>query len=321
MRTYDVPLDPPQHSVLAAWTLDPATTALLVLLVVGVLVGARRCPTWSRGRLVPLVLGVATTVVAVDAWPGVYARGLISVLVSQQLTLLLVSPVLLAFARPSEPLRALGLRLPGPLRAAGEGLGHPMLGPVLVPVVSGALVFTPLLHLAVTDQAAADALHVALLVIGAIVAAPLAREDTAGTSLGVGLVLFVGLIELLVDAVPGIALRLTNTLQQPVLTLAARRSWGPSPLHDQQLAGGILWAVAEIIDVPYLLIVLRQWIRADAREAHRVDADLDRAALERRLRTPVSLNEEPPPDRERPWWETDASVFGEARAGRLRRRE
>jgi putative membrane protein len=182
-------------------------------------------------------------------------------------------------------------------------------------------VFTPLLHLAVTDQAAADALHVALLVIGAIVAAPLAREDTAGTSLGVGLVLFVGLIELLVDAVPGIALRLTNTLQQPVLTLAARRSWGPSPLHDQQLAGGILWAVAEIIDVPYLLIVLRQWIRADAREAHRVDADLDRAALERRLRTPVSLNEEPPPDRERPWWETDASVFGEARAGRLRRRE
>ncbi len=321
MRGYDVPLDPRQHAVAAAWTLDPATTAVLALLVLGVLVGARRCPGWSRGRLVPLAVGVLSALVAVNAWPGVYARSLLSVLVAQQLTLLLVSPVLIAFARPADPLHALGLRLPAAARSALDVLGHPLLGPVLVPVVTAALYFSPLLHLAASSRPGADLLHVGLLFVGGVVAAPLARERAGASSLGVGLVLFVGLVELLVDAIPGIALRLSGSVRPPVYALAQRRSWGPSPLHDQQLGGAILWAVAELVDLPYLLIVLRQWIHADAREARRVDAALDRAALERRLRTPVSLDEPPPPDRERPWWETDASVFGADRAARLRRRD
>lgn len=321
MRTYDAPLDPQQHAVLAAWTLDPYTTVALALLVAGVSLGARRCPGWSRWRLVPLAAGALLALVAVDAWPGVYARALESVLVSQQLTLLLGAPVLIAFGRPAEPLRALGLRLPGPLAALHDRLGHPLLGPILVPLVTAALYFTPLLHLAFASRLGADLIHLALLGIGALAAAPLARERLSDTSLAVGLVLFVGLVELLVDAIPGIALRLATTVSQPVQDLAVRREWGPTPAHDQQLAGAILWAVAELIDVPYLLIVLRQWIRADSREARAVDADLDRAATERRLRTPVTLDEAPPPDTDRPWWESDASVFGDARAARLRREE
>lgn len=321
MRTYDAPLDPQQHAVLAAWTLDPYTTVALALLVAGVLLGARRCPGWSRWRGVPLVVGTLLALVAVDAWPGVYARALESVLVSQQLTLLLVAPVLIAFGRPAEPLRALGFRLPVRVRMLHHRLSHPLLGPILVPVVTGALYFTPLLHVALTSRLGADLLHLALLAIGAIAAGPLARERLSDTSLDVGLVLFVGLAELLVDAIPGIALRLATTVSQPVTELAARRAWGPSPAHDQQLAGAILWSVAELVDLPYLLIVLRQWIRADAREARAVDADLDRAAVERRLRTPVALDEVPAPDTDRPWWETDASVFGDARAARLRRHE
>lgn len=325
VRTYSVPLDPAAHPVAGAWTLDPWTTVVLALLVLGVLAGARRAPGWSWGRLVPLLTGVAVAVVAVDAWPGVYAPVLLSVLVSQQLALLLLAPVLVAFGRPAEPLRALGLRLPGPVAAAHRRLAHPLLAPVLVPVIASLLYFTPLLRVTFDSHLAADLVHVALLGLGAVGAAPLAREDPTATSLGVGLVVFLGLIELLLDALPGIFMRLATGTLEPVIAVAGRRDWGPSPFHDQQLAGAILWAVAELLDLPYLLVVFRHWIRADAREASQLDAELDRAALERRLSTPVTVEEatspRDEPEREQPWWEQDASVFGEHRARHLRRPE
>lgn len=323
VRTYAVPLDPAHHAVAGAWTLDPWTTAVLVLLLAGVLLGGPRAPRWSWGRLVPLGAGAALAVLAVDAWPGVYARSLMSVLVSQQLTLLLVAPVLIAFGRPAEPLRAIGLRLPAPAAAVQRRLGHPLIGPILVPVVTGLLYFSPLLDVAVRSRLGADLVHLVLLLVGGVVAAPLARDDLDASSLGIGLVLFVGLVELLVDAIPGIALRLMSGTLGPVLTLAGRRDWGPSPHHDQQLGGSILWAVAELVDLPYLLLVFGQWIRADAREALQVDEELDRAALERRVRRPVTVEEalapSAEPDRDPPWWEQDASVFGDHRARRLRR--
>lgn len=321
MRTYSVPLDPAHHAVAAAWTLDPWTTAILSLLLAGVLLGARRAPHWSRGRLVPLGAGLALAAVAVDAWPGVYARSLLSVLVAQQLALLLVAPVLLSFGRPAEPLRALGLRLPRVVTAAHRRLGHPLVGPILVPVVAALLYFSPLLRVASTSRLGADLIHVALLLLGAVVAAPLARDDVGASSLGVGLVLFVGLLELLVDAIPGIVLRLMHGTLGPVLTLAAGRDWGPDAHHDQALAGAILWAVAELVDLPYLLLVFGQWIRADAREARRVDDELDRAARTRRAGSamPDPAGTQAEPNRDQPWWEQDASVFGDQRARQLRR--
>jgi putative copper resistance protein D len=309
--------------VAGAWTFDPWTTGVLVLLLGGVLLGGRRATGWSWGRLAPLGAGLLLALVAVDAWPGVYARSLLSVLVSQQLTLLLVAPVLIAFGRPAEPLRALGLRLPAPLATAHRRLGHPLLGPILVPLITALLYFSPLLEVAVSSRLGADLIHVGLLLVGAVVAAPLARDDLGASSLGVGLVLFVGLIELLVDAIPGIALRLASGTLGPVVTLAGSRDWGPTAHHDQQLGGAILWAVAELVDLPYLLIVLGQWIRADAREAVRVDEELDREALERRVRRPVTVQEAvgatTEPEREPPWWERDPSVFGEHRARGLRK--
>ena len=44
---------------------------------------------------------------------------------------------------------------------------------------------------------------------------------------------------------------------------------------DQRAAGAILWAVGEGIDVPFLLIIVTLWMRADAAEARRHDAWLD----------------------------------------------
>lgn len=291
-------------------TFDPYGTAVIVVLALLVVAGGVRTPGWSRWRLAPLLAGALVGIVAIDAWPGAHARTLYVALISQQLALLLVVPGLIVFSRPAQCLRTLGVPVPhlGPF-------AHPLVGPLVVPVVTAALCFTPLLHLAVVSRTGTQLLGVALLLIGAVTTAPLARSDPGTTSLAVGAALFAGLAELLLDAIPGMVLRLETHVLAPVATLAGRRDGGPSALHDQQHAGAVLWAVAELVDLPFLLVVVRQWIRADSREASAVDADLDREQLERQLRTPVG---DPEPVLDQPWWERDASVFGD-RATRFRK--
>jgi putative membrane protein len=39
----------------------------------------------------------------------------------------------------------------------------------------------------------------------------------------------------------------------------------------------MLWAIGEVVGLPLLLLVVIQWMRADAREAARIDAELDAA--------------------------------------------
>jgi putative copper resistance protein D len=63
---------------------------------------------------------------------------------------------------------------------------------------------------------------------------------------------------------------------------AIGRPWGRSLLSDQRFGGVMLWAIGEVVGLPLLLLVVVQWMRADAREAARIDAELDRAESEAR---------------------------------------
>ena len=78
----------------------------------------------------------------------------------------------------------------------------------------------------------------------------------------------------MVDAIPGIVLSF-----QTHLTLTQfgvnHPAWAPAALDDQHTAGGILWAVAEVLDLPFLVLAATRWMRADAVEARRIDAELD----------------------------------------------
>lgn len=96
-------------------------------------------------------------------------------------------------------------------------------------------------------------------------------------------------VELVVDAVPGIVLRITNHVLDGSLVPVVGRAWYPSPLQDQHLAGDLLWFIAEVADIPVLVALFIRWQRTDRREARAVDAltdeqmdELTRAHLQRR---------------------------------------
>ena len=82
-------------------------------------------------------------------------------------------------------------------------------------------------------------------------------------------------VELMLDAIPGIVLRITNSVLDHATTMAAGPAWFPSPLRDQHLAGDLLWFIAEVADVPVLVLLFLRWQRSDRREARAVDALTD----------------------------------------------
>ncbi len=56
------------------------------------------------------------------------------------------------------------------------------------------------------------------------------------------------------------------------------RSWGPSPLADQQMAGGLMWAVGDLFFLIAMILAIWVWMRAEEVEGRRIDAQLDREA-------------------------------------------
>ncbi len=56
--------------------------------------------------------------------------------------------------------------------------------------------------------------------------------------------------------------------------LVADRPFGPAPLADQQLAGAMMWCGAMLIDVVWLSMAIRAWLRAEERKAERSDRQI-----------------------------------------------
>ena len=45
------------------------------------------------------------------------------------------------------------------------------------------------------------------------------------------------------------------------------RSWPPSPLRDQYIAGGLLWGSGDIVGLVFFAVLFVQWVRQSQREA------------------------------------------------------
>jgi putative copper resistance protein D len=54
------------------------------------------------------------------------------------------------------------------------------------------------------------------------------------------------------------------------------RTWGPTPLEDQQLAGGIMWVGGDAAFLIAMILAVWVWLRAEEAEGRRMDAKLDR---------------------------------------------
>jgi putative membrane protein len=291
------------------WTPQPVGIAAAVIAAGWYVwsVRALRRPTsrWARRRSVSFGLGIVLLIWTTNGVAEVYSRSLYWIWTTQQLLLLLIVPVLLMAGQPIElARRTRGDRaLPARLVDSGAGrfFANPLVGPVLIPVLSVALFFGPLGGWAIQYRAVGLVLPVVVTAIGALIVLPLVSTDDHRGSMAVAAALTIGVFELLLDAAPGIVLRLRTTIVTSYFDHRSEHSWTPTHLHDQQLGGAILWCVAELIDLPFLLLVYLRWLRADERDAREIDTVLEAERIALGTAGDASVGDAP-------WWHSDPTL-------------
>jgi cytochrome c oxidase assembly factor CtaG len=322
-----------------AWQADPYALALVLLLgglyAWGVLRLVRRGERWSAVRTAAFaVVGLGTIVVGTMSFLVVYGKVLFWPVGVQNLLLDLIAPLGLALGDPlSLAYRVLPAR-------AGDRLHRVMRGPLVrlltFPAVSTALVlaselciyFTPYLPAALRNDHVHQLMYLQLLVVGSLFVLPmLTREELLPGWCGPPLRALFVFLDGLVDAVPGVVILTSGTLIAGGWYGQQHRGWGPSAQRDQQIGGGLMLTIAELIGVPFLIAVFVDWVRSERARTAELDRALDRALIA----VPVPAQKQAKgqaggqhgqtqgaaprpaaaPELTRPWWETDQGEVGE----------
>ena len=313
---------PPELTVgrmLSTW--QPDVPALLLVVLLGGLYGwgvlrlARRGERWPLPRVAAfVVLGLGTLVVATMSALAVYDHVLFWPAAVQNILLDLVAPLGLALG---DPLRLAGDALPeqaaAHLRRAMTGrvvrlLTFPLVSTALVLVTELTVYFTPYFETALRDDWLHQLMYLHLLLAGSLFVVPvLTREETLPPWCTHPVRAALVFLDGIVDAVPGIVVMTHGTLIAGAWYLHHAPAWSPDVQQDQQVGGGAMISIAELVALPFLLAILVQWFRTERAET---------VALDRRLATeliPAAPTEssEPSPDLVRPWWETENSAVAE----------
>lgn len=261
--------------------MDPVALVACTLAAVAYLLAVRRVHraggVWRSTRTIAfLLLGLGSFLVVTSSVLGVYAGQLRWAFTTRIALLLLAVPPAIAAGRPVALLRAAS----GPrLRAGVERMlgSRPfrLVGTAVFGALFSAAVFalflTPLAGWARETPGVDDALTLLVPLAGLATVLPLAEDAESRSSLFIVGEFLLVFGELVIDAIPGILLRLSGTVLDGTAAVHSALPWWPSPLRDQQLAGDLLWFIAEAADVPIIVLLLLRWARSDRREASSFD--------------------------------------------------
>ena len=136
--------------------------------------------------------------------------------------------------------------------------------------------------------------------IGGLMLLPLVGPDDNAGSLAVGAALAIGAFELVLDAVPGHRAAAAHERRHRLLQPPSRRTADAAGVRDQQLAGNIVWCMAETHRPAVPAAGLPALVGPTAREAagRRCRAHAERTPQRRRARA----------GRDQPWWLTDPAM-------------
>ena len=298
------------------WTLDPWALGFVLLLAGLYLLGARRVrrsgAAWPAGRTVAFCgLGLGFFVIATMSWVGVYQPVLFWVRAVQTILMLLAIPLFFALSKPLTLLIA-SLPKAGPRIEAGirsrvaKALTFPAVTTAVLVIVPFVLYFTPWYEAGFHSVAVRELTYLALMVPGFVFFWTLLRVDPVPRAYPYLVALWVTGVEVVGDAVLGLAVIAYQGLIAGAYYHALARPWGPSLATDQVLGGGTLWILGDIVGLPFLAAQLIQMIREDESDAAVIDAELDAREAAGGAEADASAD--------RPWWESDPRFVGRFRA-------
>ena len=294
-----VPNPPDLGTLMFGWSFDPLiwlpAIVALVLWKIGVSAANRAHPAHpiSRRRTAYWVAGVLIIVFALDSGFALYDTTLFSMHMIQHLLLTLIGPPLLLLAGPitlllqaSSPRTRQRWVLPFLHARVVRVISHPVVAWVLFAVVMWGSHFSPLFDAALENDWAHRLEHALYVTSALLFWWPVVGPDPSPWKLRPPVrVLYVGL-QMPQSTFLAVAIFMAATpLYRHYAT--SLRTWGPTPLADQQLAGGIMWVGGNLVFMVLVMLFVWVWMQDDERRAVGEDRRLEaeRAAIrERELR-------------------------------------
>jgi putative membrane protein len=279
---------------LTTWHFDPVAFAALViaaaLYAVGLVLLGRHGIRWPLWRTLGyFVLGLGSFVVVNFGFLGVWSGDLRWAFSTRIALLLFAVPTLISVGAPVTMGRLVlhGISLQAldrvlrswPVRLVGNAVFAPIFA------LAAFLVFlTPLAGTLRQSTSAVEILSIVVPLVGLLMVLPIVEQTNQRTSFFITVEFILVFVELVMDAIPGILLRLNDHILDKVgPVVGALPGWFPNPLRDQQVSGDLLWFIAEVGDIPILILLFIRWSQVDRKEAKQLDdlSDEDMEALTR----------------------------------------
>ncbi|WP_348790101.1 cytochrome c oxidase assembly protein [Leifsonia sp. NPDC080035] len=248
----------------------------------------RRGDKWPIYRTVLWVLGIALLFYITNGGVNVYEKYLFSAHMSAHMVLTMAVPLLLV---PGAPItlaaRAIRKRTDGSRggrewillavhsRFAGI-ISNPIVAAILFAGSLWAFYYTPLIRWATTDHIGHEWMVAHFLITGYLFVQSLIGIDPVKYRLAYPFRLLLLLLTMAFHAFFGLSIMQMHGLLLADWFGAMGRTWGATPLIDQQTGGGIAWSIGEIPTVILAIVVAIQWSRSDERETKRRDRNADR---------------------------------------------
>jgi putative membrane protein len=292
-----VPAEPPSPAALLfGWSFEPTVVLPLAFLVACWVALVRRVDAahpatpvpWRRS--VAFLAGIAAVAVALQSGIERYDTTLFSIHMVQHLLLTLVAAPLIALGAPvtlllraASPRARQRFMLPILHSRILRVLAFPVVAWLLFAGVMWATHFSPLFDLALENRLIHDLEHGLYLGTALLFWWPAVGLDPAPWRLAHPVrVLHVFLQMPQNTFLAVVIMNAAAPLYPHYATLA--RPWGPTPLADQQMAGGIMWLGGDLLFIAAIGAILAGWMRHEERETGRADrrVDAERGAIRAR---------------------------------------
>lgn len=277
---------------ITSWYPDLLWLLLVLFGVAFYLAGVRRLhrrgDRWPVGRTVSWIAGMMLLLWTTNGMPNVYQEYLFSVHMLGHMLLSMAVPILLVLGAPiTLAARAIRKRddgSRGPREWILWAVHSPVANVLTTPLVAAGLFavslwafyYTPLFRWAVTDHLGHIWMTFHFLITGYLFVQALIGIDPVRSRPPYPLRLVLLLAVMALHAFFGLTIISSEGLFLADWYGAMGRTWGPTPLADQQAAGGIAWSIGEIPTLGLAIAVAILWSRSDDREAKRRDRKADR---------------------------------------------
>ncbi|MGQ7312510.1 cytochrome c oxidase assembly protein [Microbacterium arabinogalactanolyticum] len=256
--------------------------------IAGVVRLRRRGDAWPVHRTVFWLAGMLLLLWVTSGPLNAYQEYLFSVHMAGHMVLSMAIPLLLVSGAPiTLALRAIHKREDG-TRGAREWImwavhspfsrviTHPIVAAAIFIVSLWAFYFTDLVRWSLYDHLGHEWMVIHFLISGYLFVMSLVGVDPVPYRLPHAGRLITLIAVMAMHAFFGMALMMQNGLMVAEWFGSMGRTWGPTPMEDQYIGGGIAWSVGEIPTLILAITVAIQWSRSDDKLQRRSDRAADR---------------------------------------------